>query len=472
MPDTRTGHVNWGFGHWDFDYEVSDSEGLSLLNGRFRGFPMIGKFSMPVIRVKYLTDGGWQDWRRPIGLGAGPYADQIRWHLGGSHGLQRIVNRGNEYVAIYEFLVNSVRWLELGVYARIGAYHIYQAWFLNEEGIIQPHVWSKGLTINMDHAHHPYWRLDFDIDGPDHNRVWRFDADQGWRFYPREANDAKKTTTTFPPPPRHGECVDAREKVADLEAKVADLKDQIKGATGSLLHGLAGQLRAAQTTLSQAKKLLAACVGKPTTSTTAWYVRNERTFNGAWLLPGPEDGNPDGFSGIDMAVRLYRPDQDIGWPFGANGIGFSKGEAVDDNDVVFWYVAHLYHHASEGGDAWHGAGPTIILDVPPPPPLPLHFSIDLHKRRDQFGGEVIVTGTGFTPGGQVKISYLNIPRRVGAQSGATSNADASGKFRSTDYFKHTSRNPDDAFLVVEVDALDVTSGLIAKAYTSATIWVP
>jgi len=403
MADNRKRHVRWGFGHWDFDYLVSDSEGLSLLSGRYRGVPIFGKFSMPVIRVKYLVDGGWHDWRREKKTGAGPYADQIRWHLGGDHGLQSFTVGSEDYVKLIEFLVKGVRWLEMGVYARIGHYHIYQAWYLNEEGIVQPYVWSKGLTIKMDHTHHPYWRLDFDIDGRDHNRVWRFDDGQGWRFYRREANDAKNTRT----------------------------------------H-------------------------------TAWFVRNERTFNGAWVLPGHNDGNPDGFSGIDMAVRLYRQDQDVGWPFGANGIGFSKGEPVDDNDVVFWYVAHLFHHFREGGSAWHGAGPTIRVVVPPPPPLPPNFRIDVvKKRRDEFGGEVTVTGTGFTPGGPVQLSYLNVPHRVGVVSaGAIITADGNGKFTNTDHFDCVhSRNPDDAFLEVEVDALDVNSGLIAKTYTSATIWV-
>ncbi len=454
MPDSQSGHVNWGNGHWDFDYSVSDSEGLSLLNGSFRGFRIIGKFSMPVIRVKYQTDGGWHDWRRPFGWGAGPYADQLRWKLGGTHGLQRISNRGNEYVAIYEFLVNGVRWLEMAIYARIGAYHIYQTWYLSEEGALQPHVWSKGLTINMDHDHHPYWRLDFDIDGPDHNRVWRFDADRGWRFYPREANDAKETTITLPNPPH--QCDKIRERVADL-------RDQIQGATGSLLHGLAGKL-------TQALNELARCEGRVATQTN-WYVRNERTFNGAWVVPG-EDGAPDGFSGIDMAVRLYRPDQDVGWPFGVNGIGFSKGEPVDDNDIVFWYVAHMHHHAAEGGDAWHGAGPTIWVNVPPPPPLPLNFSITLSKRRNQTGGELTVYGTGFTPMGQVKISYINIPRFIGIKPAAgVIFADAAGKFKYTENFYCSSRNPDDAFLDVEVDALDMVAGLVAKATTPATIWV-
>src|SRR5690349_5770336 len=115
MPNTRTGHRNWT--NWSFDYSVSDSEGLSLLNCDFKGRRMIGKFSLPVIRVKYLHDGGSHDG------GAGPYADQIRWKLGGSHGLQRITNRNDEYVGLNSYWNGNVHWLEISVYARIGAYH-------------------------------------------------------------------------------------------------------------------------------------------------------------------------------------------------------------------------------------------------------------------------------------------------------------------------------------------------------------
>src|SRR3954464_14148661 len=172
--------------------------------------------------------------------------------------------------------------------------------------------------------------------------------------------------------------------------------------------------------------------------------------------PNPSKNGPS--SSRYPTVNHFRPKPigGEGWPFAVNGIGFSKGEPVEDADVVvFWYVAHLFHHSREGGDAWHGAGPTIRAVVPTPPPLPLHFSIDVRKRRDQFGGEVTVTGTGFSPEGQVKLSYLNIPRRVGAlYTGAIITADGNGKFTNTDYFRCVSRNPDDAFLDVEVDALD------------------
>src|SRR5262249_46105701 len=153
--------------------------------------------------------------------------------------LQRVANRGNEYVVLYEYLKDSVRWLEVAVYARIGAYHILQGWYLNEQGVLLPRVWSKGLSANMDHTHHPYWRLDFDIGGPDHNRVWRFDPSKGWRFYSRETTDTKETTITVQEPPKPGECDKIRERVAEL-------KDQIQGATGAVLHSLAAQLARAQ----------------------------------------------------------------------------------------------------------------------------------------------------------------------------------------------------------------------------------
>lgn len=342
MPNDRTGHIPWG--PWTFDYSVSDSEGLSLLNGSYKGRSVIGKFSLPVIRVKYLVDGGPAGVSRGTegsvvggvlggilggifggpagaaagaalgaaaggavaGSGAGPFADQIHWHLGGDHGLQKISNRNNEYVGVTEYTRERTKWLEISVYSRIGAYHIAQQWHLSETGTIQPRIWSKGLHINMDHTHHPYWRLDFDIDGPDHNRVYLTDDTKRWWYYPKEANDVKvrvSFTSLFPP--------------------------RLDISTGRI-----------------------------------WYVHNEKTGRGAWITPGPDDGHPDGFSGIDMAVRLFHTSEETNpWQFGTNGLGFLNNEDVGDSDVVLWYVAHMFHRASEGGDHWHSCGPTIQLEA-------------------------------------------------------------------------------------------------------------
>jgi hypothetical protein len=50
--------------------------------------------------------------------------------------------------------------------------------------------------------------------------------------------------------------------VAKSKERIADLKDQIHGATGSVLHGLAGQLTQALNQLAREEEALAACEGK------------------------------------------------------------------------------------------------------------------------------------------------------------------------------------------------------------------
>lgn len=342
MPNDRTGHVNSR--NWSFDYAVSDSEGLALLNGSFNGRSVFGKFSMPVIRVKYEHDkvipfvspGGHQG--SVIGgviggivggiiggapgaaagyaigsgaghavaeAGAGPFADQIGWHLGGDHGLQRIANRNNEYIGLTEYTDREGNWVEISIYARIGAYHLSQQWHLGESGVVKPRIFSKGLHINMDHTHHPYWRLDFDIDGPEHNRVCLHD-NRGWWHYPKEANDVKVQV--------------AIKSVFPMKVEV----------------------------ISHDRK---------------WFVKNRGTHRGAWIRPDPEnDGVPDGFSGIDMAVRRFHTSEESKpWQFGTNGLGFLNNEDVGDDDVVFWYVGHMHHEAAQGGDHWHHCGPRIEL---------------------------------------------------------------------------------------------------------------
>jgi hypothetical protein len=412
MPNTKSGHIQWG--SWDFDYDVSGFEGLSLLNGTYRGRSAIGKFSMPVIRVRYLVDGGALDWRRPLGKGAGPYADRLWWKLGGDHGLQKISNMGDQYVGVMSSVRDGGQWLELGIYGRIGAYHLYHCWHLSEDGWIMPRIWSKGLTSNMDHWHHPYWRFDFDIDGTDNHRVHvrNFGA---WRFYTRESNDVKN---------------------ADPRAN------------------------------------------------TAWFVRNEQTNQGAFVIPGDGDGVADGFSRIDMGVRRYNRDEELhpwryqkspwgswDWQFDTGGLQFLNNESVDRTDVVFWYVSHMFHRAQEGKDHWHSSGPWIKFHYDAPPARPAQdFGIVVNVRRHQTGNDTTVRGRGFTPGGSVQITFNGIPNRV--QIKRTRYADSAGKFTFTEQFPYTSRNPDDAFGKVDIFAFDVTTGLMASYTVTSAYWVP
>ena len=100
----------------------------------------------------------------------GPFQDRLRWQ-----DLVPIVNCGNNTVCVESSTLNGTKWLELGIYARIGEYHIYQSWHLSDDGELRPIVQSRGLSCNTDHIHHPYWRFDFDIDGNGMDQVFAHD---------------------------------------------------------------------------------------------------------------------------------------------------------------------------------------------------------------------------------------------------------------------------------------------------------
>jgi hypothetical protein len=193
---TRADHIDWY--DWSLNWAVEGTEGLCLTEGTFRGRQIFRKLSLPVIRVKYVLDeqpvlqGGV--WQNPIwGTGCGPYNDQITWdtedigdlvedlttpYYGPHHLVKQGGSCGNSYVCVRELQESgdNTLWLQLGVYARIGAYHIVQNWNLHNSGIIAPQVFSKGLSCTLDHRHHPYWRFDFDLDGPGHQNVLVFDG--------------------------------------------------------------------------------------------------------------------------------------------------------------------------------------------------------------------------------------------------------------------------------------------------------
>ena len=315
MTEQPDGHVGWR--SWAFDYAVAGKEGLALAHGFFRGRRVFHKLSLPVIRVKYLQDEELGGLTAVLGTGCGPYNDQITWdpvNLGedlnpirGPHHLVRVAGCGR-YVCIRETrLADGSLWLELAVYARIGAYHIYQAWYLNDDGVILPRVFSKGLSCNVDHHHHPYWRFDFDLDGQDHQRVNVF-GDEGTRF-------------------------------VGFVTREGRLLNDPAGGTVYNIESLETGLR-------------------------AWIV--PPTPDPASGIVGPTQ-----FSSVDGYVRRFREAEDADWPHRAeHEIGFGVHEGCDDADVVLWSVGHLFHRSAEGKDHWHEVGPTIVLEVPPAPDPP------------------------------------------------------------------------------------------------------
>ena len=307
--EPRDGHINWG--DWFFDYSVIDTEGLSLLNGFFKGHSIFRKLSLPVIRVKYVRDQDF--WHNPLfDNGCGPYNDRISWDpedfgenlnpISGPHFLVKISDCGKRLICIRESTIDNTLWLELGVYAIIGAYHIYQAWYINNKGIIKPRVFSKGLSCNLDHWHHPYWRFDFDLDGPDHQDVRRFDDFQFSGVIGTEGKLLNNSNS-------HYKISNVMTPVEVSATIIPPLLDDTLGIVGS-----------------------------------------------------------DQFSSLDGYVRKFRPEEDRHWPHApSEDISFAIHENCEDANIVFWSVCHLLHHASEGKDHFHSVGPTISLTIETPP---------------------------------------------------------------------------------------------------------
>lgn len=272
----HSGHIVWG--SWRFDWEVKNDAGLGIRNVYFNNRKIIYKASMPVIRVKYDCC-------------CGPYADLISWSS-----LKKISNCGNEKVCTRSYTQGGRNWLEVGVYARIGAYHLYQAWYFSHDGWIRGKLWSKGLQCEVDHKHHPYWRMDFDIDGAGSDQVFVYDNNRpsegwgnGWQKITNETNGTKN---------------------AAIERK--------------------------------------------------WFVRDNSTSNGVWIFPGALDEASDSFSTKDYAPRRYHSSEDVAWIFGAWGhLGYDDGENIEQKDIIFWYVGHMSHEEEDGADEWHSVGPWI-----------------------------------------------------------------------------------------------------------------
>jgi hypothetical protein len=293
FAEPQSGHTQWG--PWSFDWEVRDLAGIALINVSYNNERVLAKASLPVIRVKYLRDRPWWDprsWFSTGGTeGCGPFQDRIKWS-----NMVSVPNCGNQKVCHESYSVGGTDWLELGVYARIGEYHLYQAWYLSKEGQIQALVQSKGLSCKIDHSHHPYWRLDFDIDGNDSDQMFVHDdggPDEGWG------------------PGWH---------------KYTNERDIVKKSSANRV----------------------------------WYARDQPSGHGVWVLPGTDDGTADAFSDKDVAVRRQNTVEDEPWPFGARGhLGYKDNDDIQERDIVFWYVAHLPHKAEAGPDPWYWVGPVL-----------------------------------------------------------------------------------------------------------------
>ena len=286
-----SGSVKWN--GWTFSYEVSgDFDGLSLKGIQFQGLPIIFKLSFPVMRVFYENNA------------CGPFVDRL------GDTLSPIPWAGNALIAKREFTLNGRQWYEIGIRDQIGNYDIYQVYYLSNDGLLDAHVYSKGLQCVVDHVHYPNWRIDFDIQDFANDQI---QLNTGAGYVTKSAEFNANATEAV----NHGWRV----------------RDSITGNFVDVLPGF-----------------------------TDFTIPNENTLPVA------------GYANHTVFGRFYRGSEDTGWTYGPNTqVPHNNGEAINAQDIVLWYEAYLPHLASEGSGLWHSTGLRLAVNggtTPPPPPPP------------------------------------------------------------------------------------------------------
>lgn len=200
-----------------------------------------------------------------------------------------------------------------------------QAWTLDNEGRVRARISSKGLSCNLDHWHHPYWRFDFALGEPSVHRVEVYKWDG---------------------------------------SKVADITTE-------------GSFENASFDVSPFYRIV---------STQPPDIGDIKTPAEAFVVPPPLRDTagavgPTEFSPLDGYVRIYRPEEDRDWPHPPEeDIWFQDHMNCVDSDIVFWSVCHLFHLEHEGEDHWHQLGPDIVFrpmllaSVPPETQRRVHLA--------------------------------------------------------------------------------------------------
>jgi hypothetical protein len=102
--------------------------------------------------------------------------------------------------------------------------------------------------------------------------------------------------------------------------------------------------------------------GVPTSSDPLWWIQDTSGAHAVIVRPWNTDAS-DSFGPFDASVRRYKYSEDTGWMGGASSqLGFDEGEALWDQDNVYWWIGHLSHPwngSDPGGTHWHWVGPTL-----------------------------------------------------------------------------------------------------------------
>ena len=296
-PAQTAGSVTWS--GWTFTYEVNGRlDGLTIKGVKFQGLPLISRLSLPVMRVFYDNNT------------CGPYADR----LGGT--LFPIPWAGNAIVGQREFTLNGQQWYEIGIRDVIGNYDIYQVYYFSTDGILDAHIYSKGLQCVVNHVHYPNWRIDFDIVDGGNDQIQRNTGTE----YVTMSNEFNAPATA---------AIDHGWRV----------RDSVTGNFVDVLPGFTDFTIPTQTTV-------------PVT----------------------------GYANHTVFGRLYKSTETSAWTFGPNTqVPYNNDELIDNTDVVLWYEGYMPHSAADGSTLWHSTGLRLVVNgssppLPPPPPSTQTFT--------------------------------------------------------------------------------------------------
>ncbi len=275
------GSVNWE--GWTLDYEVSSRyDGMSLSNVSYQGVKVLERASMPVMTVFYENNA------------CGPYADRL-----GGTGLP--VNwAGSSSVVNRTFTQNGETWREIGFQDQIGAYVLYQVWYLSGSGQIQAHIFAKGLQCQTDHLHYPFWRLDFDLFGTGDDQIRRHTG-TAWEVYSHEFDAAATAANNH--------------------------QWQVRDAGNGMTVDIAFD-------------------------TNTWNVPGT-------VIPESMYANNQVYGRLYQSSEAG--DWTDGAITSVQG---NNGENINGQDTVLWYRGYLPHLASEGGALWHSTGIRLTVNLP------------------------------------------------------------------------------------------------------------
>jgi CARDB len=313
--------VTWN--GWSFDYSVSGNfDGLSLTKVTYQGTSLINKISMPVMRVFYDNNI------------CGPYADR----LGGV--LSPITWTSNSTIGQRQFTLDGRQWYEIGIRDQIGNYDIYQVYYLSDDGILDAHIFSKGLQCVVNHIHYPNWRIDFDVDGSPNDIMEHL-----------VGTNYQTDNTEF------------NRLAGDATNHAWRVRDNVTNLYVDILPG----------------------------------------FSGFAIPDGSTNVPVVDYSQNTVFGRLYRSTEDVGWTIGPNSqVPDGNGENIAGADLVTWYEGYLPHAAADGTNVWHSTGIRLVSSLTPNqnPPLPDMVVTAVSYNNGIFTSTIKNQGTAPTPSGK------------------------------------------------------------------------